>query len=82
MSPYLGLNFADVVRFPPHQAAGIAVFRLPKTASIAVMEWFARHLLTILRTDDIVGRLWIVEAGRIRVHQRTGPDDPDDKSEA
>jgi len=55
----LDLDFADVVRFPPHKTPGIAVLRL------------LSDLLSMLDAESITGRLWIVEAGRIRVHENT-----------
>src|SRR5436190_22227179 len=64
----LDLDFADVVRFPPHRTAGIAVLRLPKGAPLSLLEKFVSHLLRMLDAEPIAGRLWIVEAGRIRVH--------------
>ena len=67
----LDLDFADVVRFPPHKTAGIAVLRLPKGASLALQEKFVSDLLAMLEADTITGRLWIVEAGRVRVHENT-----------
>jgi hypothetical protein len=36
----LDLDFADVVRFPPHLTAGIAVIRLPKNPSLPLLERF------------------------------------------
>ena len=63
--------FADVLRFPPHKTAGIAVLRLPKGASLSLLEKFVTHLLSMLDAEPIAGRLWIVEAGRIRVHENT-----------
>uniref|UniRef100_Q01T95 DUF5615 domain-containing protein n=1 Tax=Solibacter usitatus (strain Ellin6076) TaxID=234267 RepID=Q01T95_SOLUE len=67
----LDLDFADVMRFPPHKAAGIAVLRLPKGASLRVLEKFVSDRLSTLVTESIEGRLWVVEAGRIRVHEKT-----------
>jgi hypothetical protein len=67
----LDLDFADVVRFPPHKTAGIAVLRLPKGASLSLLEKFVSDLLRMVAADPITGRLWIVEAGRIRVHENT-----------
>jgi predicted nuclease of predicted toxin-antitoxin system len=71
------LDFSDVVRFPPHKTAGIAVLRLPKGASLSLLEKFVRDLFSLLEVEPITGRLWIVEAGRIRVHEKTmiEPDD-------
>ena len=73
----LDLDFADVVRFPPHKTAGIAVVLLPKGASLSLLERFVSGFLDMLDAGPIAGRLWIVEAGRIRVHENTmiGPDE-------
>jgi predicted nuclease of predicted toxin-antitoxin system len=70
----LDLDFSDVTRFPPHHSAGIAVLRLPNGASVNLLERFVSSLLTLLGTEEIAGRLWIVEGGRIRVHENTDPD--------
>ena len=70
----LDLDFSDVVRFPPHGAAGIAVLRLPKGASLALLERSVRDVLRMLDAEPIVGRLWIVEPGRIRIHADTRPE--------
>jgi predicted nuclease of predicted toxin-antitoxin system len=70
----LDLDFSDVVRFPPHKTAGIAVIRLPRGASLRLLERFVTDLLSTLAAEPITGRLWIVEAGRIRVHENTATD--------
>lgn len=67
----LGLDFANVLRFPPHKTAGIAILRLPKGASLSLLERFVSILLSMLDAEPIDGRLWIVEANRIRVHENT-----------
>jgi predicted nuclease of predicted toxin-antitoxin system len=73
----LDLDFADIVRFPPHKAYGIAVLRLPHTASLNLLEQSVRELLNMLDTEPIPGRLWIVEPGRIRIHANTNPESGD-----
>ena len=72
----LDLDFADVLRFPPHQTAGIAVLRLPKNPSLTLLESLVTGLLRYLPVESIAGRLWIVEPGRIRVHEDTHPGPP------
>lgn len=69
----LDLDFADVFRFPPHKTAGVAVLRLPKGSSSVILESLVVNLLRMLETESITGRLWIVEVGRIRVHENTNP---------
>jgi predicted nuclease of predicted toxin-antitoxin system len=67
----LDLDFADVVRFPPHLTAGIAVIRLPKNPSLPLLERLISELLKTVTLESFEGRLWIVEVGRIRVHDAT-----------
>jgi predicted nuclease of predicted toxin-antitoxin system len=64
----LDLDFADVLRFPPHAGAGVAVLRLPRTVSLNLLTELVRGLLTAIEKESIAGRLWVVEIGRIRVH--------------
>ena len=65
----LDMDFADFVRFPPGQTSGIAVLRLPKHASLNLLEKLVSDLLRFLDCEQITGRLWIVESGRIRVRE-------------
>jgi predicted nuclease of predicted toxin-antitoxin system len=44
----LDLDFADVLRFPPHQTPGIAVLRLPRVASPGLLTSLVRSPLTAL----------------------------------
>jgi predicted nuclease of predicted toxin-antitoxin system len=69
----LDLDFAGVVRFPPRNTPGIAVLRLPRVASLGLLTGLVRGLLTALQTASIAGRLWAVEAGRIRVYEEAAP---------
>jgi predicted nuclease of predicted toxin-antitoxin system len=71
----LDLDFADVLRFPSHETLGIAVVRLPKHASQGVLSLLVRTLLVALQARSIIGRLWIIETGRIRIHERTDNED-------
>ena len=70
----LDLDFADVTRFPPHHSAGIAVIRVPKNPSLALLSSLIADMIEALRTESISGHLWIVEVGRIRIHSDTADD--------
>src|SRR5439155_22564544 len=48
-------DFADVIRFPPHKTAGIAVLRLPNAASLGLLERFVSNLLSMLDSEPITG---------------------------
>ena len=65
----LDLDFANVLRFPPTKTAGIVVFRLPSSTTLLALENLARRFLSASQRHDVRQTLWIVEPGRIRVHQ-------------
>ena len=65
----LDLDFADVTRFPPAEANGVVVIRVPRNPSLELLEQLVRQFLQALTQMSVEKRLWIVEADRIRVHQ-------------
>lgn len=65
----LDLDFADVTRFPPAETGGIVVIRVPRNPSLPLLEQLIRQMLQALTKMSIEKHLWIVEVGRIRVHQ-------------
>ena len=66
------LDFGDVTRFPPKQGNGIAVFRPHRNTGYDLVQAMVREFLNTLRETPLAGSLWIVEAGRIRIHQAEG----------
>jgi predicted nuclease of predicted toxin-antitoxin system len=68
----LDLDFADVLRFPPQQGLGVAVLRPPQPVSLNVLTELIRNLFGALERESIAGRLWVVQLGRIRVHDPFG----------
>jgi predicted nuclease of predicted toxin-antitoxin system len=73
----LDLDFANVLRFPPHLAPGVAVLRLPVRPTLPVLEAMVSDLLQATAREPIARRLWVVEIGRIRVHEDTSESDSD-----
>lgn len=73
----LDLDFSDVIRFPPNQTAGIAVIRVPQNPSLPLLESLIRQFLLALNSASINRQLWIIEIGRIRVHQSEADDEND-----
>ena len=65
----LDLDFADVTRFPPANTHGIVVLRLPRSSSLELLEALVRQFMRAVGQTSVQGKLWIVEAGRIRVHE-------------
>jgi predicted nuclease of predicted toxin-antitoxin system len=65
----LDLDFSDVLRFPPEQGSGTVVIRVPQNPSLVLLERLVRQFLQTLTQMSVSQQLWIVEVGRIRVHQ-------------
>ena len=65
----LDMDFANVLRFPPENTAGIVVIRLPRNPSLPILEKLVQQFLNTLEKQPLRGHLWIVEMGRIRIHQ-------------
>lgn len=64
----LDLDFANPLVYPPDRHAGVAVLRLPRKPTRANIEHVVATLAEALRRQPLERQLWIVEAGRIRVH--------------
>ena len=65
----MDLDFGNVVTYPPERTNGILIVHLPGRASLPVMLMLVREALAVQVKETIRGRLWIVEPGRIRVHE-------------
>ena len=65
----LDTDFSDVTRFPPEGSSGIAVIRVHQNPSLPLLEQLVRQFLDALLLESIHAKLWIVEVGRIRIHQ-------------
>lgn len=63
------IDFADVKRFPPATGYGLVVIRIPRNPSITALENLVRQFLSALSRMSVERMLWIVEWGRIRIHQ-------------
>ena len=72
----LDLDFADVTRFPPSQSNGIVVIRAPRNPSLALLERLVRQFLQELTQAAVEKKLWIVEIGRIRIHESDAEVEP------
>jgi len=64
----LDLDLADVRLYPPERHEGIWVLR-PVTQSIANTLDLLRGALEVLGSEQVEGRLWIVEPGRVRIRE-------------
>lgn len=65
----LDLDLSDVTRFEPSKTGGIVIIRVPRNPSLALLEQLIRQFLKSLAKMSVENSLWIVEVGRIRIHQ-------------
>jgi predicted nuclease of predicted toxin-antitoxin system len=65
----LDLDFASPLRFRPSRYGGIAVLRLPRKPTNADLLNGIRTLAAGLEREKLAGKLWVIEAERIRVFQ-------------
>lgn len=63
----LDLDFANPLRFPPADSAGVVVVRVPRPLLASIVDTL-RAALPRLEQEVLAGRLWIVEPGRIRTY--------------
>lgn len=61
------LDFAQILDYPPEKYAGLVVLRHPHPTLAKMLE-LVRQVAVTLPRESPVGRLWIVEPGRIRIH--------------
>ena len=65
----MDVEFGNPFMFKPSQYSGIALLRLPHKLGPNDIETAIRTLLGGLEKDQIVGKLWVIQLGRIRVYQ-------------
>ena len=62
-------DFGQVLRFPPEATKGVVVLELPSRPTPESLLERIREFLLVLPIQRLEGRLWIVEPGRVRIHQ-------------
>jgi len=62
----LDTDFANLLRFPTADSAGVVVLRPPVGSTHAMLLDLCRDLILALKDRSVSGKLWIVEPGRIR----------------
>ena len=63
----LDLDFGDIRQYPPEDYYGLIVLRVRGQDKQTLIRVF-KQTLRLLATEPLVGRLWIVEEGRVRIH--------------
>ena len=64
----LDLDFSDIRAYPPTSHHGIWVLR-PAQQTIGGIVELLRGAVTLLAAETLDRRLWIVEAGRVRIRE-------------
>lgn len=64
----LDLDFSNTIRFPPQGTSGLVVLRGPNQL-FPTMRILVETLIDALARESPAGRLWIVEPGRLRIHE-------------
>jgi predicted nuclease of predicted toxin-antitoxin system len=65
----LDLDFSNPFVFPPADYSGIAVLRLASRSTPNDILAACRTLIAALTREDITGKLWIVDRGRVREYE-------------
>lgn len=63
----LDLDFSNILMFPPENYPGLIVLRL-RNKGRAVVRQVVTRVVDHLNKEPLVGRLWIVDEHRIRIH--------------
>lgn len=71
----LDMDFSNPLLFPPAQYSGIAVLRPPHGTTDEDLFQACRTLSAGLSREQIIGKLWIIQRGRIREYQPEPPEE-------
>lgn len=63
-------DFGQTLRFPPEATAGIVVLECKGRLTPTMIRARLTEFATLLRSRPIDRELWIVEPGRVRIHER------------
>ncbi len=66
----LDLDFSNIMHFIPERTVGIVIIRSSKNANFAILKDLVEQFLKVADRMPVARQLWIVEPGRIRIHQR------------
>jgi len=65
----LDLDFSNPLRYPPEPTEGIVILRVPRPW-LRLIRKTLLAAVPALKSGSVKGALWIVEPGRIRVHEQ------------
>ena len=64
----LDIDFADIFAYPPERYVGLVVLRHPRPTVKGLLNLVQQFVIS-LRSHNPRGQLWIVEPGRLRIHE-------------
>ncbi len=70
----LDLDFSNPIQFNPAEYSGITVLQLPKRSTPQDLIDAIVTLINALKTEVILGKLWIIQRGQIRIYQQESSD--------
>jgi predicted nuclease of predicted toxin-antitoxin system len=62
-------DFGNVLRFPPEHSSGVVVLEVTPRAETDSVLARITDLIAVLKERELGKELWILEPGRVRVHQ-------------
>lgn len=69
----LDTDFCNIIRFPYIESQGIIVLRPHGPLTVSILTELLGTVISALAKNEVKGKLWIVEPGRLRIHE-TGPE--------
>jgi len=66
----LDLDFSNILRYPPEGTPGLVVLRGSDDLFVTT-RILIETLIEALNKENPLNQLWIVEPGRVRIHERT-----------
>ena len=67
----LDCGFGEVLRFPPPKHAGVVILQIGPRFTLSGLIKRLSDFLDAAKTNSVEGSLWVVEPGRLRIHQRS-----------
>ncbi|OGI51983.1 MAG: hypothetical protein A3E57_08895 [Candidatus Muproteobacteria bacterium RIFCSPHIGHO2_12_FULL_60_33] len=68
-------DFGQVLRFPPEASSGVVILELLPSPGPEAIVARLRDFLAVLTERPLINELWIIEPGRVRIHQRNLEED-------
>lgn len=67
----LDTDFCNIIRFPFDKSEGVIVLRPYDTLTPFLLKEMVDSMIRALAENEVKGKLWIIEPGRIRIHEQS-----------